>query len=842
MWKKSLIGLIEIFGLVLLSSCGVNHTFSSESITTISDNSNYITSFSLADIPSTITANNIAVTVPFGTDISALKPTITISAGAGLYPSAEVSQNFKGPIRYTVTAANGTLRTYTVTVSIAANSSKDITAFAILGVSGKISADAISLTVPYGTSLKSLKPKLTITGARVSPAKGSVQNFEGPVTYTVTAADGTSKKYTVTVHTAANSSKEITGFTILGIDGNISTNAISLTVPYGTDLSSLTPTIVHTGATVSPESNLPQSFESPVTYIVTAADGTASEYTVTVNVAANSSKEITDFTILGIQGVISANEISLTVPYGTDLSSLTPTIVHTGSSVSPASDAPHSFESPVTYTVTAADNTTNEYTVTVHAAANSAKDITSFTILGVKGDIDGDTISLTVPYGSSLLSLIPTIVYTGATVSPASGSPQNFTGSVDYTVTADNGSTKVYTVSVSIAANPLITSFTIPLQVGTTTIDDTKNTITLMMPYLTDVTALIPTFTTNTGATVSPAIGVPTDFTAPVTYVASQGNSRKLYSVNVVISRAGSSVTFSASGVSFNMHYAPGGLSFANFGNAGNTAYPKVAYWVGETSVTYQLWSAVYSWATSPERGANVYTFSNAGQKGSTGTGEVTQPVTTINWRDAMIWTNALTEWYNAINGTQYTCAYYSDAAFTTPIRTSTNSATLTSNTLGTQDDPYVLPTATGFRMLTYMEWFVAAKYKGGDSSNGASQYPIGSGYWWSPDNYASGATASVNNAAATSAVAWFNASATDTVKGTIPRNANALGLYDMSGNVYQWSFSLCYDYGYCSYHSPALGSPCNAGALQTQLGMVGNWNANFTWNTLGFRFARTDN
>ncbi len=57
--------------------------------------------------------------------------------------------------------------------------------------------------------------------------------------------------------------------------------------------------------------------------------------------------------------------ITLTVPYGTDPTSLTPTIVITGASVSPASGVPHNFTTPQTYTVTAADSSTQAYTVTV---------------------------------------------------------------------------------------------------------------------------------------------------------------------------------------------------------------------------------------------------------------------------------------------------------------------------------------------------------------------------------------------------------------------------------------------------------------------------------------------
>jgi len=198
----------------------------------------------------------------------------------------------------------------------------------------------------------------------VSPTSGMEQDFSSPVIYTVTAADGSTKEYTVTVTEAASDAKDITDFVILGVHGTIGTDTISLIVPYGTNLASLTPTITHTGASVFPGSGITHNFTDPVVYTVTADDGSIKYYTVTVAVASNNAKNITDFTILGIHGVIGPDTISITVPFGTNLTSLTPTITHTGSSVNPASGVPHNFTSPVVYTVTAADSSTKNYTVT----------------------------------------------------------------------------------------------------------------------------------------------------------------------------------------------------------------------------------------------------------------------------------------------------------------------------------------------------------------------------------------------------------------------------------------------------------------------------------------------
>lgn len=91
-------------------------------------------------------------------------------------------------------------------------------------------------------------------------------------------------------------------------------------------------------------------------------------------------------------------------------------------------------------------------------AVNPAKEISSFTFDGltpaVTGTVDENakTVALTVPYGTNVSALVPTITHIGASVSPTTGAAQNFTSPVTYTVTAADGSTQKYVVSVVVAA------------------------------------------------------------------------------------------------------------------------------------------------------------------------------------------------------------------------------------------------------------------------------------------------------------------------------------------------------------------------------------------------------
>jgi hypothetical protein len=107
---------------------------------------------------------------------------------------------------FRVTAKSGATKTYTVMILEAASGDAQITDFVFDGYPDRLgtidqSAGAITVTLPFGTSLTSLKPLITYKG-KLSPASGVEQNFSGPVNYTVTSEDDSNTKiYTVTVTT-----------------------------------------------------------------------------------------------------------------------------------------------------------------------------------------------------------------------------------------------------------------------------------------------------------------------------------------------------------------------------------------------------------------------------------------------------------------------------------------------------------------------------------------------------------------------------------------------------------------------------------------------------------------
>ncbi len=546
-------------------------------------------------------AKTISVTVPFGTDVTGLVATftttgavVTVGAGATIQTSNATSNDFTSPVAYTVTAADDTTATYTVTVTVAPNFAKAITSYSFAsytGAAGTIneSAKTISVTVPFGTDVTGLVATFTTTGAVVTVGAGATiqtsnatsNDFTSPVAYTVTAADDTTATYTVTVTVVPNFAKAITSYSFASYTGAAGTinepaKTISVTVPFGTDVTGLVATFTTTGAvvtvgagaTIQTSNATPNDFTSPVAYTVTAADDTTATYTVTVTVAPNFAKAITAYSFVGYTGFAGtinepAKTIAVNLPNGTPVTDLVATFTTTGADVTVGATVQTSnatsndFTSPVAYTVTAADDTTATYTVTVTVAPSTAKAITSYSFAGYTGaagtiNEPAKTISVTVPFGTDVTGLVATFTTTGAVVTVGAGATiqtsnatsNDFTSPVAYTVTAADDTTATYTVTVTVAPNfaKAITSYSFASYTGAAgTINEPAKTISVTVPFGTDVTGLVATFTTTgavvtVGAAVQTSTATPNDFTSPVAYtVTAADGTTAIYTVTVTV-------------------------------------------------------------------------------------------------------------------------------------------------------------------------------------------------------------------------------------------------------------------------------------------------------------------
>jgi len=437
--------------------------------------------------------------------------------------------------------------------------------------------------MPFGTDVTSLTPTFVTTGSSVwvgnleQTSAVTANDFTNPVVYTVTAADGGTADYLVSVSLAPNTAKALITYSFVGFPAspaviNEVTNSITVTLPSGTDVTNLIANFATTGTSVKVNGvnqvngSTANDFTNPVVYTVTAADASTKLYTVTVSVpAANASaKAMTAYSFAGYTGATgiineAAKTINLTLPYGTDVSALIATYATTGTGVTvnaanqTSAVTPNDFTNPVVYTVTAADGTTADYDVSVSLAPNTAKALTTYSFVGFPaspGVINegAKTLEVTLPSGTDVTNLIANFATTGTSVkvngvSQVSGSTANdFTNPVVYTVTATDGTTVDYDVSVSLAPNTAkaLTAYSfIGFPGSPGVINEAAKTVAVTLPSGTDVTNLVANFTTagtNLSVDGSDQINGVTanDFTTPVDYTVTAADaSTQAYTVSV---------------------------------------------------------------------------------------------------------------------------------------------------------------------------------------------------------------------------------------------------------------------------------------------------------------------
>lgn len=164
------------------------------------------------------TAHTVDVLMPYGTDVTGLVATFTLSTDA----TAEVGEvdqdsgvtenDFTTPVTYTITAEDGTSSLdWEVTVTLAPNHEAELSVMTMPAQIGEtvydVAEKTISITLPALTDPTALIATFTVS-AEASVFVGEVpqesgvtaNDFTSPVVYTVLADDGvTSEDYTVTV-------------------------------------------------------------------------------------------------------------------------------------------------------------------------------------------------------------------------------------------------------------------------------------------------------------------------------------------------------------------------------------------------------------------------------------------------------------------------------------------------------------------------------------------------------------------------------------------------------------------------------------------------------------------
>lgn len=290
------------------------------------------------------------------------------------------------------------------------------------------------------------------------------------------------------------------------------------------------------------------------------------QWTVTINRGKNPFNDITSFgvkdksgkmrygTVQTLDNSTTGNTITLNLSPQTGVSAgtIAPIIQHLGEKVSIQTEAgaweeitagtTYDFRKPRVIRVESAPKykLTTEYTVTVTSNPSSEREILSYQIGQAVGTVDqkNGKISIEIPF-AAILSDEPVRITTSDFAKVTSPSSLKVGNQNFYTVTAEDGTTKPYEVTI-VRTKPATGNSIVNFSYGaiSATINESTGSIDMVVPYGTDLTKLKPSVEVSTFATVSPISGAEVDFsksdTTRVTYtVTSQSGTPRQYHIKV---------------------------------------------------------------------------------------------------------------------------------------------------------------------------------------------------------------------------------------------------------------------------------------------------------------------
>ena len=420
------------------------------------------------------------------------------------------------PVTFTVTAENGKTQDYTLTITKAKSSEKKITAVKLLNSGKSVIAEGVqsvsgtmwTITLPSDTD-KALINKIgtstdvfmqiDYTGVSLAQAEGysdasaveSMKWSSGNVmcgispnsskTFTVTAEDDSTKEYTVEIKYTAPNAPTLSG------GSATRTSKTAATVKFtSSEAGNYFYKVVDHGAAV-PTVDTSKSGTSAVKGENTITLSNLTEdardiYIVVKNASGGESAALkVEIPAYGSSETPDTGKFTITVNAPTKGGTLTTnrTKADKGDEiiVTVKPDSGYQMvEGSLTYSLAVAGGETvkitgNRFTmplgnVTItckwETASVASSGITGFSINGVAGTVNSttNTITITMPRGTDVTKLTPAISTNGVkSLAPGSGETVNFTNSVTYTATMDDGSTKTYIVTVYVDKGTLADQF-----------------------------------------------------------------------------------------------------------------------------------------------------------------------------------------------------------------------------------------------------------------------------------------------------------------------------------------------------------------------------------------------
>jgi hypothetical protein len=346
----------------------------------------------------------------------------------------------------TVTAANlVATRVYNLNVIRAELSSN--TALGVLTLNGvEVEAGDI-VEFPFGTTEVSVTATTDDPDSTVE-VTGTTNLVTGPntISIVVTAPNSAEQTYTLTATVLALSND--TSLAVFTVDGEAVTDAAVVNLDGTKNYVEVVAQATDANATVdlSGTANLVIG-ENQVKVTVTAEDGTIEIYTIFVNFPDLTDTSLATFTIDGadvIDGAIIELESGVTdvevEAIATDLNATAD--IEGGSGLEPG-------ENTVTVTVTAADGETIKvYTVTLNVAFSSDTSLSEFTL---NGEAIEDGAVIEVPAATESVEVVAVATDENATVDIVGADAlQAGENTIEVTVTAANGDTFVYSITVNV--------------------------------------------------------------------------------------------------------------------------------------------------------------------------------------------------------------------------------------------------------------------------------------------------------------------------------------------------------------------------------------------------------